>query len=179
MSLLAFISAVTPGAADRLLAEVADRLEAEGWPLAGVVQINSERAGSTRCDMDLRVLGQGGRHDGLVRISQQLGAGSQGCRLDPEGLQTAVGVVEAALAPARPALLILNKFGKAEIEGRGFRDVIGAALAEGVPVLLGLKPLNRPGFEAFAQGYATALPAELDAVLDWARRHRETLPISP
>lgn len=165
MSALATVSGSAPGQTDRLLAEVAARLGAEGWALAGVVQVNSDRPGRRHCDMDLRILGRAE----VVRISQNLGRDSSGCRLDPEGLATAVALVETVLDGTRPRLLILNKFGKAEVEGRGFRDLIARALGQGVPVLTGLKPLNQPGFEDFAQGLAEALPADPDAILHWCR----------
>lgn len=161
------------GQTDRLLAEVAARLEAEGWALAGVVQINTGRPGRAHCDMDLRVLGR----PEVVRISQNLGEGASGCRLDPEGLETAVALVETVLATA-PRLLILNKFGKAEVEGRGFRALIGQALAQGVPVLTGLKPVNRDGFDAFAEGLAGPLPADLEAILDWCRKTAAIEPLT-
>ena len=173
MSALATITGTARGQTDRLLAGVAQQLQAEGWPLAGVVQINSERPGrspdASVCDMDLRVLG---RPD-VIRISQSLGSGSRGCRLDPEGLAHAVALVEQVLETG-PRLLILNKFGKAEIEGRGFRAVIAQALGQGVPVLLGLKDLNRAGFEDFAQGMAETLPADPAAVLGWCRAQAAT-----
>ncbi|MCB1361426.1 MAG: DUF2478 domain-containing protein [Rhodobacter sp.] len=164
MSALGYVIAEARGAGDRLLADVAARLSAEGWRLSGVVQVNTDRPGSRRCDMDLRVLGRGE----VVRISQALGEASQGCRLDPEGLETAVALVETTMAPL-PRLLILNKFGKAEVEGRGFRALIGEALAQGVPVLLGLKRDNLPGFEAFAQGLGQPVAADLPSVLAWCR----------
>ncbi|WP_370208864.1 DUF2478 domain-containing protein [Pararhodobacter marinus] len=164
MSSLAYVSGTARGQTDRLLAEIAATLGAEGWALAGVVQLNTDRPGRRDCDMDLRVLGR----PEVIRISQNLGAESSGCRLDPDGLETAVALVEQELA-GTPRLLILNKFGKAEIEGRGFRALIGEALARGIPVLLGVKPLNMPGFEDFAQGMAEALPPEPGALLDWAR----------
>lgn len=164
MSALAYVIGDARGESDSLLAALAARLEAEGWPLAGVVQTNTPRDCQRHCDMDLRVLGRAE----TVRISQSLGSGSSGCRLDPEGLATAVALVEARLA-ARPRLLILNKFGKAELEGRGFRALIGAALEQGIPVLLGLNRLNQPGFEAFAEGLAEPLAADPDALVDWCR----------
>lgn len=164
MSALATITGSTPGETDRLLAALAARLEASGWALAGVVQVNSGRPGRRHCDMDLRVLGRAE----VIRISQNLGEDSSGCRLDPEGLAQAVALVERALQGA-PRLLILNKFGKAEVEGRGFRGVIAQALGQGIPVLMGLKPVNRAGFEAFAEGLAQELPADPEALLDWCR----------
>jgi hypothetical protein len=152
------------GAGDRLLAEVADRLAGMGWPLAGVIQINTVFDPARPCHMDLMVLSGTGR----VRISQDLGPLSRGCRLDPSGLETAVGLVEAALSSG-PRLLIVNKFGKQEAEGRGFRPVIGQALAMGVPVLTTVGARNRPAFDAFAEGMADQLPPDEAAVQEWCR----------
>ena len=168
--MLATISGRERGETDRLLAALAATLEAEGWPLAGVVQVNSGKPGAKHCDMDLRVLGRAE----VIRISQNLGEESSGCRLDPEGLAQAVGLVEGRLQ-AGPKLLILNKFGKAEIEGRGFRTVIGEALAQGIPVVMGVKGLNRAGFEDFAGDLAEDLPCNLDAVLEWCRQQAVTI----
>jgi nucleoside-triphosphatase THEP1 len=162
--MLRFVISRDRGEGDRLLTRVAEALEAEGVPLAGAVQRNVARGERRRADMDLRLL-PGGE---IVRISQDLGDGATGCRLDPAGLETAVGYTEAALA-ARPALLIVNKFGKQELAGRGFRPLIGAALAEDIPVLTGVNASNVAGFQAYAEGLAEALPADEAALLDWAR----------
>lgn len=163
--MLGYVIGTSRGSNDRLLAQVATTLEAEGWPLAGVVQINCNHDDPARpCDMDLRVLGGAD----LVRISQSLGPLSQGCRLDPLGLETAVGLVGARMAQA-PRLLILNKFGKAEAEGRGFRNLIGEALGAGVSVLLGVTAQNQGAFEDFAGEFAQLLPADLPGVLNWCR----------
>ncbi len=147
---------------DPLMAEVAGRLMAQGWPVAGVIQINTETGPDTRCDMDLQVL----TGTESVRISQRLGRLARGCRLDPQGLERAVGLVERAL-DAGPRLVLINKFGKSELEGRGFRPLIGRALAEGVPVLTAVNRTNLPGFNAFTDGIGTALPPEPAAILDW------------
>jgi hypothetical protein len=82
--------------------------------------------------MDVRVLPNGP----ILRISQNLGSVSKGCRLDPAALEAAVGLVEARLDP-NVDLLIINKFGKHEADGRGFRTVIAAALDLEIPVLVG------------------------------------------
>lgn len=156
------------GAADVLLARVAERLAAAGWSLGGAVQVNRDHAVAGRkCHMDLHVLGTGQ----VVCISQDLGAGSRGCRLDAAGLEEAVGLAEARLAAEpRPRLVILNKFGKREMEGGGFRPLIGRALEMGVPVLTAVGEGNRPGFEGFAEGLAETIgPSEAEA-LDWCRR---------
>ncbi len=160
--MLGYVMAEGRGVADRLLADLAVDLAAQGWPLAGVVQLNIERRPDRLCDMELHVLGQ----DHLVRISQDLGPQSRGCRLDPSGLEQAVGLVEAAL-DAHPALLIVNKFGKSEVEGRGFRNVIGRALAEDVPVLTAVSRANLNGFLAYSGGLAEAVAPDRARLREW------------
>merc|ERR1711969_292785 len=112
--------------------------------------------------MAVRVLPDGP----VLRISQDLGPQARGCRLDPAALETAVGLVSASLSSGAD-LLIVNKFGKHEAEGRGFRDVIAEAVAMDIPVLVGLNALNRPAFEDFAEGLATRLPPEPAALMAW------------
>jgi hypothetical protein len=165
--MLGYITTEGQGVADKLLAEVAAMLRAEGWVLAGAVQVNADRPEGQRCDMDLHVLAG----VDVVRISQNLGPLARGCRLDAAGLEEAVGLVEAALgAEPRPRLLIVNKFGKQEAEGRGFRPVIGQALASGMPVLTAVGRANLDAFGAFAQGLGAPISAEVGAVLTWCRR---------
>lgn len=160
--MLGYVISEGRGTVDPLMAEVAGRLRAQGWPIAGVIQVNVETGPETRCDMDLRVL----TGSEQVRISQRLGRFARGCRLDPQGLERAVGLVEQALDQA-PRLLLINKFGKAELEGRGFRPLIGRALLEGVPVLTAVNRTNLDGFHDFTAGIGTALPPSVEAVLDW------------
>ena len=166
--MLGYITADGRGTGDRIIAEIADRLRAEGVPVAGAVQVNLETDPARKCDMDLHILSG----TDVVRISQNLGALSRGCRLDPAGLERAVGLVGVALA-ARPALLIVNKFGKQEIDGRGFRPLIGEALAEGIPVLTAVNKGNLDPFLAFADGMAEALEPDVEQVLTWVRAQSE------
>ena len=67
-------------------------------------------------------------------------------------------------------LLIINKFGKQEAAGRGFRDFIAAAMAEEIPVLIAVAPELVAAFTGFAGDYATPLTwAEAEA---WCRATR-------
>ncbi|WP_170340846.1 DUF2478 domain-containing protein [Ruegeria arenilitoris] len=159
---LAYVTTTDRGATDRLLSAVAERLLAKGARLAGVVQTNTDCADSSKCDMDLRVLPNGK----TIRISQSLGRQSRGCRLDPAALEQAVGYVTASLADG-PQLLIVNKFGKHEADGRGFRPVIAEALALDIPVLVGVNGLNRDKFVDFTDGSAQSLEPDLDAIEAW------------
>lgn len=156
--MLGYIIATERGLAGPLLAEVVDRLRAAGWPLAGALQPEAEACLS----MQLRLLSP----DRVMQISQSLGPMASGCRLDTGALAAAAGLVEASLVTGA-RLLILNKFGKAEAEGGGFRPLIGQALARGIPVLTSVAPDQLAAFEAFADGLAEALPADADAILRW------------
>ncbi len=161
---LAYIKTQVRGQTDLLLSDLALQLIADGVRLAGVVQSNTECTGSELCDMDVRVLPDGP----VFRISQSLGAGARGCRLDPAALEQAVGHVAAALqAETGPELLIVNKFGKHEADGRGFRPLIAEAMMAGIPVLTAVNPTNEPAFRTFCDDIADCLPTQLDAVVDW------------
>ncbi len=156
----------TAGAADRLLAATADTLQAQGWRLAGAIQDNIDYGEGRDCDMDLRILGDDGP---TIRISQSLGPSATACRLDSGALALAVGRAETALAQGAD-LVIVNKFGKQECFGRGFRDFIAEALAQGIPVLLSVPSEQLPGFQEFAGDLAE--PVARDAIMDWCHARR-------
>lgn len=160
--MLGYVSLPAPGAADRLLSAIAADLAAGGLRLAGAVQHSLETGSSSsaRPEMWLRVLGTAE----ALAISQRLGTGARGCTLDADGLERAVALAAGGLAGAD--LLIVNKFGKQESLGRGFRPLIAEALMAGIPVLTAVKPDYLPAFRDFAGGMETALPAE--AARDWA-----------
>jgi hypothetical protein len=160
---LAYTMAPGRGDTDLILHRLASQLAARGFRCCGTVQINSERADAGPCDMDVQVLPAGP----VLRISQDLGPSARGCRLDPAALETAAGLVSASLAHGAD-ILIVNKFGKHEAEGRGFRTVIAEALALGIPVIAGVNALNLPAFEEFAGGLATRLSPDFDRLADWA-----------
>lgn len=161
---LAYTMAPGRGDTDLILASLASDLAARGIRCCGTVQINTDRPDSGPCDMDVMVLPDGP----ILRISQNLGPAARGCRLDAAALETAVGYATARLTP-QTQFLIVNKFGKHEAEGRGFRDLIAEALAKGIPVLVGLNTLNEPAFNDFAGGLATHVAPENQALLQWAQ----------
>ncbi len=152
------------GDTDLLLHGIAQTLAEQAYRLAGTVQINSDQECEGPCDMDVRVLPDGP----VIRISQDLGREARGCRLDPEALESAVALVEARLKDGADCLII-NKFGKHEADGRGFRNAIGEALARDIPVLVGLNTMNLPAFDTFTAGPARALPPDHAAIMGWLK----------
>lgn len=159
---IAFVPTGRRGETDMLLTRVAETLMGRGSHVAGLVQYNTD-CGSGKCDMDVRVLPDGP----MVRISQSLGPEARGCRLDAGALEMAVGEIQAAMA-RDTQIVILNKFGKHEAEGRGLRVVIAEAMERGIPVICGVNGLNREAFNSFTGGIAEELPAEEGAVTAWA-----------
>lgn len=158
--ILAALASDLPQDCDRALAGLVDRLASDGRRAVGALQLPDQ---TDLRRMDLRLLPAGR----VLRISQDLGAGAQGCRLDPGALETAVAEVEAALAVAPADLVVINRFGRQEAEGRGFASLIGTALGEGVPVIVALSSKFRPQFEAFAGDMAEWLPPDTAALLGW------------
>ena len=161
--MLGYVVSSGRGASDRLIAAVAEDLAARGLPLSGAVQLNIEHDPDRHCHMDLMILGEGGS----FRISEDRGRHARGCRLDPQGLAAAIARVEKSLERQGSALLIVNKFGKQEAEGGGFRDVIGRALLAGVPVLTSVSARNLPAFLTFADGLAVEVPADAGRATAW------------
>ena len=152
------------GDTDLMLFRLAEKLATEGYHTSGTVQINTEREGCA-CDMDVMVLPKGPS----LRISQDLGKASKGCRLDPAALEAAVGMVASCIGPQLD-ILIINKFGKHEAEGRGFRSVIADAIACDVPVLVGVNSINLEAFHRFAGVEVTMLEPSEGSLLAWVRK---------
>ncbi len=162
MTQIAYTMSPGRGATDRMLWALGERLLAGGWRVCGVVQVNSDCGPDRACDMDVKVLPEGP----LLRISQSLGPGARGCRLDAGALEAAVATVARSLEAGADVLLV-NKFGKHEAEGRGFRPLIAEALARDVPVIVGVNTLNLPALEAFADGLALEVPPDLELLSAW------------
>jgi hypothetical protein len=159
---IAYTMAPGRGDTDLLLHGFAQGLIARGLRPSGTAQINTERADAGPCDMDVVVLPDGP----VIRISQDLGPASRGCRLDPEALEATVGLVSASLDRGADCLIV-NKFGKHEADGRGFRPVIAHALELKIPVLVGINALNREAFLGFADGVAVEVSPTPTAVAEW------------
>ena len=149
---------------DAVLTQVADALAAEGYRLGGAVQSSVHRPGRRKCDMYLHDLLSGEQ----VLISLDRGNEARGCRLDSDAFAR-VGIWGERALAAGVDLLVVNKFGKEEAQGRGLRLLVAEALLAGIPVVLGVSTLNLPEFEAFAGGAVVRLPPRPEAILAWCR----------
>ena len=154
--LAALVYATGDGAVMGRLAEAALGL---GLDVAGMIQHDERRPDRRRCDMTLVDLGSGRR----IALSEDRGKDTRGCRMDHAALEEAAGLALAALeGESRPDLLVLSKFGKREIEGHGFRQVVERAVELGVPLLVGVTADHVDGFRDFGGGLETVV-ATVDA----------------
>jgi uncharacterized protein DUF2478 len=102
------------------------------------------------------------------RISQELGAQAEGCRLDARGLADIAPLLDRAVGP-EVELVIFNRFGRAESEGGGLRSAFGRTMEAGIPILTAVR---EPYLEAWSQFHGQLgadLAPELETVLAWCR----------
>ena len=74
-----------------------------------------------------------------------------------------------------PDLLILNKFGKVEAEGRGLLDLVAMAVERGIPVMIGVPIRNLAPWRDFAGGMSVEFSDDLSEIADWLNR---TFPVA-
>ncbi|MCB2076096.1 MAG: DUF2478 domain-containing protein [Hyphomicrobiales bacterium] len=160
------LSAVRFGDGDRideLLEAVACTVRARGYTVAGYLQ-REICDGPGCCPATFLENIANGE---FLRISQDLGPGSRSCRLDPRALADVTGKLLASL-DANTQLLVLNRFGKGESDGHGFRSAIERACELGVPVLNAVRASYEPAWNAFAGGFGAFLVPDAAIATQWA-----------
>lgn len=159
---------------DDVLLRVASRLIAAGYSVSGVHQ-SAERRDGQCCPMHHAVLLDGA---GEMSLSQELGRGAVGCRLDPEALGRLGGHL-LDLLDVRPDLMVLNRFGRGESTGAGLRPVIERACDLDVPVLLAVRDTYLGAWRDYTCGMAAEYRPDDPAIDDWAmnavRTRRDTV----
>jgi hypothetical protein len=140
---------------DGVLLDIAGNLTAQGLSLAGLVQRGNPRPGRSRCDMILEDLGSGEQ----VEISEDRGPLARGCMLAIPQLMYALELATRSLDGICD-LLVVNKFGKTEAEGGGFRPLIVEAMSRGIPILIAVPAANLESWRHFAQELAVEVAVE-------------------
>jgi nucleoside-triphosphatase THEP1 len=148
-----------------LMLEIAHTLVERGVRLGGVLQHDIGMDIDDPCAMELENLASGERFS----LSQELGKGSEACRLDPASLAHAAVAIRRAV-DEDVQLICVNKFGAQEALGSGLREEIGLVVAAGIPLLTAVGKRFMPEWEDFSGGYGELLPPEREAVLAWCMR---------
>lgn len=149
---------------DRILEGLAHGLATDGLRLAGAVQHTALQPTSPRCGMVLEDLGTGSIH----AISVDPAIEVQGCRMEPGKIEALAMLASEAIERGSD-LFLLNRFGKNEIAGRGYRDVISEAVSRGVPVLVGVSAANIDKWDAFASSGYKRLDVGVAAARTWCK----------
>ena len=149
---------------DRILEGLAHGLATDGLRLAGAVQHTALQPTSPRCGMVLEDLGTGSIH----AISVDPAIEVQGCRMEPGKIEALAMLASEAIERGSD-LFLLNRFGKNEIAGRGYRDVISEAVSRGVPVLVGVSAANDDKWDAFASTGYKRLDVGVEAARAWCK----------
>ena len=149
---------------------IVEHCRGRGLRAAGALQhpVCSDAAG--HCDVALEELTTGRRTD----LFEDRGPGAQGCRLDVAALAEVNAQVTRSL-DAAPQVMILNKFGKVEAEGRGLLDLIAIAIDRGIPVVIGVPIRNLEAWRKFAGGLSAEFSSDPSEAMDWLNR---TFPVA-
>lgn len=145
-----------------LFVALAQVLRDRGVHLGGVLQHYIPTVIDDPCAMELENLNDGSR----FALSQELGSGSEACRLDPGSLAHA-GVAVRTAVEAGAELIIINKFGAQEASGSGLRAEMALAVVAGVPLLTAVGARFLPEWQDFTGGAAVELAPDLDAMIAW------------
>ncbi len=140
---------------DQTLDDVAKQLSAQGVRVAGYVQIRGVEIGECECrELYLRDLNTGEHH----RISEERGPNAKGCHLDWQALTLLAQSLEQSLSDDTD-LLIVNRFGHSESQGRGFRGAIEKAMMLGKSVIVAVRGEYLKDWDEFHGGMADSVPA--------------------
>ena len=146
---------------DPLIAGFADDLHRAGHRPVGVVQ-----RGRT-CQSENPKFGVVMLRDGeVVGLASDDGVPTVGCRLDPDRL-AGLAVRLAAAIEGGADLVIINRFGRSEADGKGLIDLVPQALDADIPVLIAVPERRFAAWIRFSEGMNVRLACRRDALDQW------------
>ena len=101
-----------------------------------------------------------------IRLDQPRGPGATACILDPDALARAACMLRRSVS-AGAEVLVVNRFGNAEADGRGMRAEFAEAICSGATVLVAAKFSLLNDLEGFLGGPAHVLLPSPTAIADW------------
>jgi hypothetical protein len=111
-------------------------------------------------------------------LAQDFDPNAKGCRLDLGRLQNAGQRVADALE-AGADLVVVNRFGKRERDGKGLGFLIDRALGAGVPVVIAVSAERFDDWIKFAGSTCVKLPCERAALEGWWQTLRQRAVAAP
>ncbi|WP_024520253.1 DUF2478 domain-containing protein [Bradyrhizobium sp. Tv2a-2] len=155
---------------DSILRDFAGDLNARGFRVVGLVQ-----AGQCADSSLSAVLIHSGEK---LSLAQDFNPAATGCKLDLDRLRNVGERVAEALA-AGADLLIINRFGKREREGKGLGYLIERALDADIPVVIAVSSQRFADWIKFADGMCVKLGCEREALREWWHKIAIRYPAGP
>jgi uncharacterized protein len=155
---------------DLVLAEVVAALTRTGFQVIGATQSGAGPSTDNSCrEVFLSsIVG----HD-RYPVIQNLGRTSRGCKINGAGLAACAGRIEEQIN-SRTDLLVVNRFGRSESMGGGFRTAIERALAMNIPVLTSVRTRYLEDWNTYVEGSAQHIALSTRDILDWFSQLRAT-----
>jgi hypothetical protein len=144
---------------DEILREFAFRLNANGHRAVGIVQLGRHYPDA---DLSATLVPTGEQ----LRLFQDMDACSAGCRLDV-GQLTGAGERIARILDEGADILIVNRFGRQEREGKGLAYLIAQALGTDIPVVIAVPSHRFSDWIAFAGGMTVKLHCDRESLDAW------------
>ncbi|MDB5504210.1 MAG: hypothetical protein JWR89_4112 [Tardiphaga sp.] len=145
---------------DALLRAFAAELNGCGRRAVGMVQLGQSGGAAPQLSALLVHSGH------TMRLFQDLGPGATGCKLDL-GQLLAAGTQVADAIDAGADLVIINRFGRQERDGKGLSYLVERALSAGIPVVIAVPVARLDDWMAFSGGMATRLACDRAALEAW------------
>lgn len=101
-----------------------------------------------------------------LQLFQNLGSGATGCRLDVGRLLDA-GTRVAGAIEAGADVVIVNRFGRQECEGKGLSYLVERALSADIPVVIAVPSHRFADWIKFAGGMSVRLRCDRSALNAW------------
>jgi hypothetical protein len=145
---------------DAILRDFAADLKTQGYRAVGLVQTGHHCLDTPRLSAMLVHTGE------ELQLFQDLGACAQGCRLDVGQLLDAGAQIASAIDQGAD-LVIVNRFGRQEREGKGLSHLIERALSADIPVVIAVPGHRFADWIRFADGMSVKLRCDREALDAW------------
>jgi hypothetical protein len=145
---------------DQILRQFASDLNARGYRAVGLVQLGHHCLDAPKLAAMLVHTGE------ELQLFQHLGSCATGCRLDVGQLLDAGAQVARAIDQGAD-LVIVNRFGRQEREGKGLSYLVERALSADIPVVIAVPSHRFADWIRFADGMSVKLRCDRCSLEAW------------
>lgn len=158
---IAAVVAEYADASEDIIDHVISDLQRKGVQVAGLRQ-RIVPGSDIGCGVRLEDIRTGELH----RITQDLGHGSVSCNIDTEAVEQ-LAMQQSGALDKNIDLLIVNRFGKRESEGRGFCCLIERAIELDIPVLTVVRNASVQAWFDYGGDWVMTLPVSECDIRQW------------